>query len=164
MNVDSYRFHETVDGSVDQKKTDLYLHFVNRADNSIMEVNNVLLLIDKNIEYLDELYKEFNVLISEPTSMSAEHYVEWEDQLKAGLAGTSAFLLLLLILVVALCYNQKSRYERQLKAATVPIFGHEPQLSRSNVPNTNQHATEGSNPMWMTGYDNQWYKDEEQLR
>lgn len=57
-----------------------------------------------------------------------------------------------------------SRYERQLKAATVPIFGHEPQLTRSNVPNTNQHATEGSNPMWMTGYDNQWYKDEERLR
>lgn len=57
-----------------------------------------------------------------------------------------------------------SSYERQLKAVTVPIFGHEPQLTRSNVPNTNQHATEGSNPMWMTGYDNQWYKDEERLR
>lgn len=54
-------------------------------------------------------------------------------------------------------------FERQLKAATVPIFAHEPQLARSNVPNTNQHAVEGSNPMWMTGYDNQWYKDEERL-
>ncbi|KAH7637786.1 cadherin-23-like protein [Dermatophagoides farinae] len=162
VNVDSYRFHEAEDGSVDQKKTDLYLHFVNRDDNSIMDVDNVLMLIDKNIDYLDDLYKEFNVLISEPTSM-AEPFMEWEDQLKAGLAGTSAFLFLLLILVISLCLNQKSRYERQLKAATVPIFGHEPQLTRSNVPNTNQHATEGSNPMWMTGYDNQWYKDEERL-
>nr|XP_027198229.1 cadherin-23-like [Dermatophagoides pteronyssinus] len=162
VNVDSYRFHEADDGTVDQKKTDLYLHFVNRDDNSIMDVDNVLMLIDKNIDYLDDLYKEFNVLISEPTSM-AEPFMEWEDQLKAGLAGTSAFLFLLLILVISLCLNQKSRYERQLKAATVPIFGHEPQLTRSNVPNTNQHATEGSNPMWMTGYDNQWYKDEERL-
>lgn len=46
-------------------RTDLYLHFVNREDNSIMEVNNVLSLIDKNIDYLNELYKEFNVLVSE---------------------------------------------------------------------------------------------------
>lgn len=73
-----------------------------------MEVNNVLLLIDKNIDYLDDLYKEFNVLVSEPTTM-AEPFMEWEDQLKAGLAGTSAFLFLLLILVISLCLNQKSR-------------------------------------------------------
>lgn len=89
-------------------RTDLYLHFVNREDNSIMEVNSILLLIDKNIDYLDDLYKEFNVLISEPTTM-AEPFMEWEDQLKAGLAGISAFLFLLLILVVSLCLNQKSR-------------------------------------------------------
>lgn len=74
-----------------------------------MDVDNVLMLIDKNIDYLDDLYKEFNVLISEPTSM-AEPFMEWEDQLKAGLAGTSAFLFLLLILVISLCLNQKSRY------------------------------------------------------
>lgn len=46
------------------------MHFVNREDNSIMEVNNVLMLIDKNIDYLDDLYKEFNVLISEPTTVA----------------------------------------------------------------------------------------------
>ena len=74
-----------------------------------MEVNAVLLLIDKNIDYLDDLYKEFNVLISEPTT-TAEPFMEWEDQLKAGLAGTSAFLFLLLILIVSLCMSQKNRY------------------------------------------------------
>lgn len=46
-------------------RTDLYLHFVNPKDNSIMEVDAVLALIDKNSDYLDELYKEFNVLLSE---------------------------------------------------------------------------------------------------
>ena len=29
-----------------------------------MEVKTVLALIDKNIDYLDELYKDFNVLLS----------------------------------------------------------------------------------------------------
>lgn len=43
----------------------MYLHFVNPKDNSIMEVDAVLALIDKNSDYLDELYKEFNVLLSE---------------------------------------------------------------------------------------------------
>lgn len=38
------------------------------------------------------------------------------------------------------------------------------QLTRANVPNTNIHADEGSNPIWMTGYDNEWYdKDDEQI-
>lgn len=65
VNVDSYKFHETFDGNVDKRRTDLYLHFVDPKDNSILEVNSVLTLIDKNSDYLDELYKEFNVLLSE---------------------------------------------------------------------------------------------------
>lgn len=65
VNVDSYKFHETFDGNVDKRRTDLYLHFVDRKDNSILEVDSVLTLIDKNSDYLDELYKEFNVLLSE---------------------------------------------------------------------------------------------------
>jgi len=122
----------------------------------------------------------------EKPTQSLEYFLEWEDQLKACLLGTTAFLALLLVLVTCLCLNQKSRYkknkfkisfsscywiklfvhryERQLKAATATVFGSETQLTRCNVPNTNQHASEGSNPMWMTGYDNHWYKDEEQIR
>ena len=69
VNVDSYKYHETFDGNVDKRRTDLYLHFVNPKDNSIMEVNNVLTVIDKNSEYLDELYKDFNVLLSEVSNL-----------------------------------------------------------------------------------------------
>lgn len=46
----------------------MYLHFVDPSDNSIMDVDNVLKLIDKNIDYLDQLYKDFNVLVSEVRS------------------------------------------------------------------------------------------------
>ena len=57
VNVDEYKVHENHDGSVDKTKTDLYLHFVNKRDNSIMEVGDVLRLVDQNIESLDSLFK-----------------------------------------------------------------------------------------------------------
>ncbi|XP_053210328.1 cadherin-23-like [Panonychus citri] len=163
VNVDNYKFHSNGDGIVDKLKTDLYLHFVDPNDNSIMDVNNVLKLIDKNIDYLDQLYKDFNVLVSEP-SQNREEVLTFDDQLKACLISSTAFLLLLLMLVTCLCINQRNRYERRLKAATTTAFGHrDPQLNRTNVPNTNIHADEGSNPIWMTGYDNEWFKDDEQM-
>ena len=34
-----------------------------------MEVKTVLALIDKNIDYLDELYKDFNVLLSKVSGL-----------------------------------------------------------------------------------------------
>lgn len=86
--------------------------------------------------------------------------------MKACLIGSTAFLALLLILVTCLCLSQRVRYERLLKAASTSASSSYPdrQLNRANVPNTNIHADEGSNPIWMTGYDNEWYeKDEEQI-
>lgn len=32
------------------------------------------------------------------------------------------------------------------------------------VPNTNIHSTEGSNPMWMQAYENEWYKGDDSIR
>ena len=65
VNVDSYKFYENEDGTVDKQRTVLYLHFVNPEDNSIMEVDSVLSLIDKNHKFLNELYQEFHVLLGE---------------------------------------------------------------------------------------------------
>lgn len=39
------------------------------------------------------------------------------------MAGTSAFLGLLLLVIICLCLTQRSRYKRQLKAATISAFG-----------------------------------------
>lgn len=30
----------------------------------------------------------------------------------------------------------------------------------NRVPNTNMHSVEGSNPIWMQAYENEWYKDD----
>ncbi|XP_035210796.1 cadherin-23-like isoform X2 [Stegodyphus dumicola] len=163
VNVDETKYHENRDGSVDKKKSDLYLHFVNREDNSIMEVATVLSLIDKNIEFLDELFKEFNVLYSEPADTAVAD-TNVEAQVRAWLIGLSVFLAIMLVLVISLCITQRSRYERKLKAATATAFGsQESALNRMDVPNTNQHSVEGSNPIWMHSYDNEWYKEDEQI-
>ncbi|KAG1683802.1 Cadherin-23 [Nymphon striatum] len=164
VNVDEYKFHENLDGSVDKTKSDLYLHFVQREDNSIMEVNKVLSLIDKNTEFLVELFKEYNVL----DSMPAESLISTSDQIefiKVVLIGLCIFLLIMLLLILAICLSQRNRYKRRLKAATATAFGsHDSGLNRVDVPNTNQHSVEGSNPMWMQGYDNEgWVKDDETM-
>ncbi|KAL1424749.1 hypothetical protein MTO96_019894 [Rhipicephalus appendiculatus] len=144
VNIDEYKVHENEDGSVDRKKSDLYLHFVNRDDNSIIEVSNVLTLIDKNIEFLDKLFKEFNVLYSEPADALSDAERE-EDQMRTWLIGLSVFLSVMLALVISLCLAQRSRYERQLKAATATAFGsRDSALNRMDVPNTNQHSVEGA--------------------
>lgn len=32
------------------------------------------------------------------------------------------------------------------------------------LPNTNMHSTEGSNPIWMQAYENEWYKEDDSMR
>ncbi|EEC14436.1 conserved hypothetical protein [Ixodes scapularis] len=122
------------------------------------------MLIDKNIEFLDKLFKEFNVLYSEPADALSDAERE-EDQMRTWLIGLSVFLSVMLALVISLCLAQRSRYERQLKAATATAFGsRDSALNRVDVPNTNQHSVEGSNPIWMHSYDNDWYKEDEETR
>ncbi|GIY56276.1 cadherin-23 [Caerostris darwini] len=141
VNVDETKYHENRDGSVDKKK-----------------------LIDKNIEFLDELFKEFNVLYSEPADTAVVD-TNMEAQVRAWLIGLSIFLAIMLVLVISLCFTQRSRHERKLKAATATAFGSQDSaLNRMDVPNTNQHSVEGSNPIWMHSYDNEWYKEDEQIR
>lgn len=31
----------------------------------------------------------------------------------------------------------------------------------TGVPNTNKHSTEGSNPIWLKAYENEWYKNDD---
>jgi hypothetical protein len=57
VNIDDFKTHENKDGSVDKTKTDLYLHLVDKRDNSIYDVADVLRLVDQNIEQLDTLFK-----------------------------------------------------------------------------------------------------------
>ncbi|XP_049786609.1 cadherin-23-like [Schistocerca cancellata] len=165
VNIDEYKIHENHDGSVDKTKTDLYLHLVNKRDNSIMEVNDVLRLVDQNIENLDGLFKDFNVLDTQPAETQLLKS-DSEDLLLMWLMVTTIFLGILLILVISICLSQRARYQRQIKAATVSAFGsNTSDLNQigGRVPNTNKHSVEGSNPIWMQAYENEWYKEEDSL-
>lgn len=116
--------HENKDGTVDRTKTDLYLHLVNKNDNSVIEVPEVLRLVDQNIEQLDELFKEFNVLdtqASEALVLQAElgnHF-----QAIIWLVMINLIMGALLIIIITLCLSQRTNYRRELKAARVNAYG-----------------------------------------
>ncbi|XP_053612756.1 cadherin-23 [Plodia interpunctella] len=172
VNIDDMRVHENKDGSVDNTKTDLYLHLVNGQDHSVLEVEQVLKIVDKNIEQLDGLFKEFNVLDTQPAeyqpltaeTLSSNQTVFW-------LVWTALLLAVLLALAVMTCLTQRADYIRRLKAATAtayssPTPGESDMTIRSSggrVPNTNKHSTKGSNPIWLHAYENDWYKSDDQL-
>ncbi|CAG5108412.1 Similar to Cdh23: Cadherin-23 (Mus musculus) [Cotesia congregata] len=163
VNVDEYKVHENQDGSVDRTRTDLYLHLVNRRDNSILDVSEVLELVDRNIEKLDGLFKDFNVLDTQPAESQAIVQIEQ--------AGTTFWLLVLtlflgalLIMCIAISLSQRASFKRQLKAANAsPFTTNESEFIRGpgRVPNTNKHSVEGSNPIWMHAYENEWFKSDE---
>ncbi|KAG9510252.1 Protocadherin Fat 4, partial [Fragariocoptes setiger] len=204
VNIDSYKYYENHDGTVDKKKTNLFLHFVNADDNTIIDVDKVLALIDKNLDYLDELYKEFHVLSSEAAAlpMGAELAASLGANSPGGssvvsgargvaltgsaadtvalyrtsLVGVACGMTLVLVLLIAVCLHQRTRYERQLKAATVAAFTttsgpplhhldpdyqshsanhrlhHQQQQQgqgQHQLPNTNVHSHD-PNPMWVS--------------
>ncbi|XP_050665095.1 cadherin-23 [Leptidea sinapis] len=169
VNVDDVRVHDNRDGSVDHTKTDLYLHLVNGHDHSVLEVDQVLRLVDRNIELLDDLFKEFHVLDTQPaevqplTAMSPSQAVYW-------LVWSSILLGVLLALTLMTCVTQRADYSRKLKAATATAYSSPAaresdmtlRSSGGRVPNTNKHSTKGSNPIWLHAYENDWYKADEQ--
>ncbi|XP_060525001.1 cadherin-23 isoform X2 [Cylas formicarius] len=168
VNVDEFRVHTNHDGTIDKTRTDLYLHLVNRKDNSILEVAEVLRLVDQNTEKLDSLFKDFNVLDTQPGGIMALQSNLQSGETTFWLSAASLCLLLLLILCLALCVNQRQTYHRKLKAATATAYesdidGRGLSILSGRVPNTNKHSMEGSNPMWLKAYETEWYKSPDDL-
>ena len=81
-------------------------------------------------------------------------------------SGTAVFLAMILFLVLGLCVSQRLVLMRKLKAATATAFGSQSNIARasSQVPNTNQHTVEGSNPVWRRELEPDWFKNDEIYR
>jgi len=131
VNADeNFKYHENRDGSVDKTKTDFYIHLVSPDQNLVLEAEEVLKLIDLNIEELDDLFKEFNVVDTQASSYklvvsgkSVEGSEETRSLVLAYATGTALFLALVLFVVLALCFAQRAKFQRQLKAATTNAYG-----------------------------------------
>lgn len=125
----SFKYHENRDGSVDKTKTDFYIHLVHPDQNIVLEADEVLKLIDLNIEELDDLFKEFNVLDTQKSTFTvgATFATKGREETKnlflVYAIGTALFLALLLLVVISICFAQRSKYQRQLKAATTNAYG-----------------------------------------
>jgi cadherin 23 len=124
----SFKYHENRDGSVDKTKTDFYIHLVHPQQNVVLEAEEVLKLIDLNIEELDDLFKEFNVLDTQKSTFTVgATFTKGQEETKnlflVYATGTALFLALLLLVVISLCFAQRSKYQKQLKAATTNAYG-----------------------------------------
>ncbi|XP_055377759.1 cadherin-23 isoform X2 [Condylostylus longicornis] len=166
VNIDEFKVHENKDGSVDKTKTDLYMHLVDKEDNSIYEVDDVLNLIDKNVEKLDDLFKEFNVLDTQAAETELLVASISKGPMYIWLIFSNIFIATFLVIVLILCASQRRSYKRQLRAAKVNIYNQTsyetaPRESNTRVPNTNKHSIEGSNPIWLKGYENEWFKNDD---
>jgi cadherin 23 len=137
VNADeNFKYHENRDGSVDKTKTDFYIHLVHPGQNTVLEAEEVLKLIDLNIEELDDLFKEFNVVDTQAStyfkkSLSASGKSAGDDGTEdetrslvlTYATGTALFLALVLFVVLSLCFAQRAKFQRQLKAATTNAYG-----------------------------------------
>lgn len=171
VNVDQIKVHENPNGSVDKTKTDVLLHFVNGQDNTIVEAKEVIQTLDYNTEKLDPFFKEYNVLKTETAGAAylVSQKSSTEMMVVLWLVGLCIFLAITLSVVICVCVSQRYRYNRKLRAATTTAFGSQAASdiiikTEAVVPNTNRHAMEGSNPVWMTGvgYDNWEVEGEEE--
>lgn len=105
----------------------------------------------------------------------------------------NVFIGALLIVVLSLCLSQRTTFKRQLRAACVHSYGlllfpvnPRPNLNSKYyylirpaattpsditirsvhatvMPNTNKHSMQGSNPIWLKAYANEWYKNDDDL-
>uniref|UniRef100_A0A0K2V387 Putative LOC100748423 [Bombus impatiens] n=1 Tax=Lepeophtheirus salmonis TaxID=72036 RepID=A0A0K2V387_LEPSM len=177
VNIDALLVHKDPDGILDQTKTDVFLHLVNPRDNIVLDVEKVLKLIDYKTEELDPVFKDFNVLYTdsvEPKFLYRKSSFASEQNVIFWLIGLLGIASLLLFLVICLCLKQKQKFRRRLRAATTSVGGIASSIhtdsspistkNKEAVPNTNLHASEGSNPIWLAsmGYDNYTYEDEEE--
>lgn len=121
VNIDDIKVHDNQDGSVDNTKTDLYLHLVSKEDNSIYEVEEVLHLIDSRIELLDKIFKEMNVLDTQPAEMQYLKVTTFANTAFIWLVFTNLFLATLLIVTVAMCASQRNEFRKKLRTAGMNI-------------------------------------------
>ncbi|XP_014678093.1 PREDICTED: uncharacterized protein LOC106817896 [Priapulus caudatus] len=100
------------------------------------------------------MYQEFQVYKIKQGNYDDEEEQTLEKTLKLALIIVCIILPVIVITLICIWCSEVNKYKRKLRAANAMAFGsRESGLNRVCVPNTNQYAYEGSNPIWMEQYD-----------
>ncbi|OWA53062.1 Cadherin-23 [Hypsibius exemplaris] len=159
-NIDDVVTHIDENGNVNERLSDVLMHFVDPS-GKIMDVDTVINLIDQMYDRLESVFADYKI-IEVQRAVAHEPATTETTILKAMLIGITMGLLLLLIVSIGLFCSQRSRYTRKLRAATAVAFSSSDStagLHPAEVPGTNIHSYEGSNPVWMNSYVEKWSKD-----
>ncbi|XP_076454243.1 cadherin-23-like isoform X3 [Babylonia areolata] len=149
--VDKVQTHENEKGVAESDKTDVFIHGEDKTTNEIIPAVTLLQAIDElSAEVaMIRLLNDFNVLeIVETKSMTKDD--ELEKQLQMALILVSVILGVLCIILAVALFLTYRRYTRKLKAATALAYGsQETDLYKVDLPGTNMHAYENSNPIYL---------------
>ncbi|XP_064617448.1 cadherin-23-like [Liolophura sinensis] len=157
--VDKVRTHEDIQGKPDPFKTDLFIHGVEKKSQRVLDGDELLGLIDSKIRLLIDTYKKYSVVEVVPAVSPTQGQSE-EVTLKMVLILVAVLLSMLVIVLGLSFFFCRKKYKRKLRAATAMAFvntgigAKEPEMNKMDMPGTNLHAFEGSNPIWMEKYDN----------
>ncbi|XP_064635999.1 cadherin-23-like isoform X2 [Lineus longissimus] len=162
INVDMITTHKDDDGKSNDKLTDLFFHAVNNSTGEIMPARTVLDLIDQNYDDLIKFFNKYNIIkivLAVPPVTEKDSVKDF----KLALGLVAIILGIFLIVTCLICFCCRRKYKRKLRAATAMAFGSkESGLNRLEMPGTNLHTYEGSNPIWLETYQNNWAKEEDQ--
>ncbi|XP_070543956.1 cadherin-23-like [Ptychodera flava] len=147
---DSIKVHIDANGEPQSSMTDIFMHCVDPDTNEIMPVDDIIALLDRYEDNLSDLYSRYSVIAVVP-AVSESTQLDYQTYLQISM-GVLLFVLLFLLILLLCCYfSMRSKYQRKLRAATSGVAVTEDAKvtnNMMNLPGTNQHKYEGSNPLW----------------
>ncbi|XP_014679303.1 PREDICTED: cadherin-23-like, partial [Priapulus caudatus] len=175
--VDEVATYYDESGAASESLISVFVHFVDE-DGDIVGVGAVEDLFDRaDTDDVVVLYEEFSVYSiqgrgrreAKPVAAVGRAYI-------LALIIVSIILPIVIVVLVCVWCNEVKKYKRKLRAAKAVAFGEEAiitlssresEMNKITVPNTNQYAYEGSNPMWMQTvdanvFDNAAMKDDDE--
>ncbi|XP_053392678.1 cadherin-23-like isoform X2 [Mercenaria mercenaria] len=159
--VDKIQTHENRYGLPEINKTDMFIHGENMKTNETISAQELLRVIDSFAEALLGLRYDYKVLEIVPTTTAKEEQ-SLEDTFKMALILVTIGLTLLCVGLCIVFYISRQQYKRKLKAATAMAYAtahngtgtivsqcSSSDLHKSELPGTNVHAYENTNPIYL---------------
>ncbi|KAL4239415.1 hypothetical protein ACF0H5_000230 [Mactra antiquata] len=146
--VDKIQTHENSAGFPEVNKTDMFIHGENMKTNETISATELLRVIDSYAEALLTLRYDYKVLEIVPTTVASQEQ-NLEDVFKMALILVTIFLTLLCVALCIIFYISIQQYKRKLKAATAMAYGSNSDLHKLELPGTNVHAYENTNPIYL---------------